>query len=334
MIGYYVHHQGDGHVTRAAAIADRLRGETVTGLSSRPRPDTWRGPWLELARDDDPPAADGADRTAGGALHWAPPGHPGLRERMAQIAAWVAVHAPRLVAVDVSVEVTVLVRAMGIPTVVMGMPGARHDLPHQLAYRLADAIIAPWPAWARVFGGGGPWRAKTHPVGAISRFDGRPPPGQGIAGRRPRVVVLSGRGGTELTVDMLAAAQRETPDWDWTMLGPPGTRWVEDPWALLCAADVVVTHAGQNAIADIAAARRPAVVIAQPRPHDEQLATARALSEAQLAVVRSCWPVPQEWRAVLEAAASLGGSGWERWSTGTGAQRAAAVLGELACAPL
>jgi hypothetical protein len=334
VIGYYVHHQGDGHVIRAAAIADRLRGETVTGLSSRPRPDAWRGPWLQLARDDDPPAPGGADPTAAGALHWAPSGHPGLRERMAQLAAWVATHAPRLVVVDVSVEVTVLLRTMGVRTVVMGMPGARQDPAHQLGYRLADAIIAPWPAWARVCGGGAPWQAKTHPVGAISRFDGRPPARERVGGGRPRVVVLSGRGGTELTVAMLAAAERETPEWDWTMLGPPGTRWVEDPWPLLCDADVIVTHAGQNAVADVAAAKRPAVVIAQPRPHDEQLATARVLHEAQLSVVRSSWPAPEDWSTVLAAAVRLGGSGWERWSTGAGAERAAAVLGELACAPL
>ena len=333
MIGYYIHHQGYGHVTRAGVIADRL-SEPVTGLSSRPRPGTWRGPWLELTADDDPPAGDGADPTAGGALHWAPSRHPGLRERMAQIASWAAAHAPRLVVVDVSVEVTVLLRTMGIPTVVMGMPGARHDLAHQLAYRLADAIIAPWPAWTNVLGGGAPWQAKIHTVGPISRFDGRPPARGRIEGARRRVVVLSGRGGTELTIDMLAAAQRETAGWDWTVLGPPGTRWVADPWPLLCDADVIVTHAGQNAIADVAAARRPAVVIAQPRPHDEQLATARALHEAQLAVVRSSWPVAEDWSAVLEAAGRLGGVGWERWSTGTGAERAAAVLEEVACVPL
>src|SRR4051795_6256529 len=161
MIGYYVHHHGEGHCTRAAAIADHLGSEPVTGLSSRPRPDGWRGPWLELARDDDPPVAD-VDPTARGALHWAPRAHPGLRERMAQIAAWVATHAPRLMVIDVSVEVTVLARTMGVPTVVIGMPGARHDPAHQLADRLADAIIAPWPEWAPVLGGGAPWQAKTH----------------------------------------------------------------------------------------------------------------------------------------------------------------------------
>jgi hypothetical protein len=251
---------------------------------------------------------------------------------MAEIAAWAATRAPRLVVVDVSVEVTVLPRTMGVPTVVMGMPGARDDRAHQLAYRLADAIIAPWPAWAPVFRGGAPWRAKTHPVGAISRFDGRPSACHAVAGGRPRVLVLSGRGGTELTAGMLEAAERETPDWAWSVLGPPRTHWVDDPWPLPCAADVVVTHAGQNAIADVAAARRPAVVIPQPRPHDEQFATARALRDEQLAVVRSTWPEPTAWTTVLKTAVRQDGSVWERWSSGQGAEQAATVLERLACA--
>ena len=268
------------------------------------------------------------DPTAGGALHWAPLDHPGLRERMAQIAAWVATHAPRLMVVDVSVEVTVLVRAMGVRTIVMGLPGVRDDAAHQLGYQLADAIIAPWPEWADVLAGGERWRAKTHPVGAISRFAERAPvdaPG----GRS--VLVLSGRGGTELTLDQLAAAQAETPGWTWTVLGPPGTRWVADPWPLLCAADVVVTHAGQNAIADVATARRPAVIIPQPRPHDEQATTARALGAAGLAVVRERWP-SGAWRDTLERAVALGGDGWERWAAPGAAGRAAALLREAAWA--
>jgi hypothetical protein len=332
MIGYYIHHQGDGHVTRAAAIARRLGDEPVTGLSSRGRPGEWAGPWVQLARDDDPPASNRADPTAGGALHWSPARHPGLRERMAQIAAWVATHDPRLMVVDVSVEVTVLVRSMGVPVVVMGMPGVREDAAHQLAYRLADAILAPWPEWADLLVGGGAWRDKLHAVGAISRFEERArPSAPGPNGRR--VLVLSGRGGTELTEDALVAAQRATPQWEWTVLGPPSSRWVADPWPLLCGADVVVTHAGQNAIAEVAAARRPAVVIPQERPHREQRTTADAVRDAGLAVVCSCWPEPHAWPALLLEAARRGGESWARWSAGSGAARAAAVLEEHMCAP-
>jgi hypothetical protein len=328
MIGYYVHHQGVGHLTRACAIAARL-DEEVTGLSSLAAPPEWTGAWLTLARDDD--AAAPADPVAGGALHWAPLGDDGLRERMAQIAAWAATTRPRLVVVDVSVEVAVLLRTMGVPVVVVGMPGTRRDRPHQLAYRMADVILAPWPdGLPEILDGGERWAAKLRTVGAISRFDGRAVVADG--GRRGgrRVVVLSGRGGSGLTRAELEAARAATPGWDWTALGPPEDRWVDDPWPLLCGADVVVTHAGQNAIADVAAARRPAVVVPQDRPHGEQRALARALERAGFAAVEPAWPEPARWPALLEAAVVRGGGGWERWSTtGGGAARAAAVLAEI-----
>ena len=103
MIGYYVHHQGNGHLTRAATIARHLGTGLVTGLSSRPRPLEWDGPWVTLPRDDVSPVGDAADPTAHAALHWAPLAHSGLRERMAMLADWVRTVAPRLVVVDVSV---------------------------------------------------------------------------------------------------------------------------------------------------------------------------------------------------------------------------------------
>jgi hypothetical protein len=331
MIGYYVHHQGVGHLTRAGAIEAQM-DEEVTGLSSLAAPPGWAGGWLTLARDDDDDAAAIApvDPVAGGALHWAPLGHEGLRERMAQLAAWAAATTPRLVVVDVSVEVAVLLRTMGVPVVVVGMPGRRRDRPHQLAYRMADAILAPWPEGVaqEILEGGERWAGKLHAVGAISRFDGR----ELLAGARSesarRVVVLSGRGGSRLTRAGLEAARGATPGWEWTALGPPPEgAWVDDPWPLLCAADVVVTHAGQNAIADVAAARRPAIVLPQDRPHGEQRALARALERDGLAAVEPAWPAAARWPGLLEAAVARGGAGWERWSApGGGAARAAAVL--------
>ena len=59
MIGYYIHHQGRGHLNRAMAIAAAL-DQPVTGLSSQPRPAAWVGDWVELARDDEsrPPPRD------------------------------------------------------------------------------------------------------------------------------------------------------------------------------------------------------------------------------------------------------------------------------------
>jgi hypothetical protein len=111
------------------------------------------------------------------------------------------------------------------------------------------------------------------------------------------------------------------------VLGSHGGRWVDDPWPEICSADVVVTHAGQNALADVAAARRPAIVIPEARPHEEQATTASVLAGSSRwpAVVR--WSFPETgWPALLDEAAQLDGTLWQNWNDGLGARGAAAVV--------
>jgi UDP-N-acetylglucosamine:LPS N-acetylglucosamine transferase len=109
-----------------------------------------------------------------------------------------------------------------------------------------------------------------------------------------------------------------------------GDSWQTDPWPILAGADVVVTHAGQNALAEVAAARRPAVVVPAQRPFGEQTASADALARAGIAVVERTWPAPERWPQVLDRARALGGNGWRRWSTGSAAEAAARVIEDVA----
>ncbi|MFJ8939829.1 glycosyltransferase [Streptomyces sp. NPDC102365] len=338
MIGYYVHHQGSGHLNRARTIAAHcpLR---VTGLSTLPEPPDWPWPgdWVRLPRDDDGDPAGFGDVTAGGRLHWAPVGHAGLRGRMASIARWIEAASPRLLMSDVSVEVALLARLLGTPVAVAAMRGDRTDPPHRTAYDLADLLLAPWPAALPEPGWPSHWQAKTVHTGAFSRFDGRPraasavDPGRTGRSRTPRrVLLLMGAGGSDVSPGEVKAARAATPGWEWTTLGGPDGGWSADPWPALCAADVVVTHAGQNALAECAAARRPAVVVPQDRPFGEQTATARALTCGDLAVVTPVWPAPETWPALLEQAHERGGDRWSRWSPGDGAALAATALAEAA----
>ncbi|GAA2160439.1 glycosyltransferase [Pedococcus bigeumensis] len=330
MIGYYAHHQGSGHLTRLQSIAGAL-DEPVWGLSSAPAPEGWGSGWTQLARDDDPDPEHlvrSGDPTAHGALHWVPRGHSGLARRAAEITAWVVEQQPRLVVVDVSVEVALLVRLAGVPTVVVAMPGDRRDRAHRLAYDTADALLAPWPrgthdtAWPRE------WTAKAWFVGGISRFDhltpGQPAPSPRSQGGS--VLVLWGAGGRNTSAAELEAAKAATPSWTWVERSP-GVPSDIPLWDELQRADVVVTHAGQNAVAEVAAARRPAVVVAQPRPFDEQVATARQLEAHEVAVGCESWPAADAWPGLLRHAVERGGAGWARWSTGQGASVAAAHLG-------
>jgi hypothetical protein len=329
VIGYYAHHHGSGHLTRLQSIAAAM-DEPVWGLSSAQVPDGWDSGWTQLARDDDPDPGglvQFGDPTAHGVLHWVPRGHPGLARRAAEITAWVVEHQPRAVVVDVSVEVALLVRLCGVPTVVVAMPGERCDRAHHLAYDTADALLAPWPKGTHDTSWPTEWTQKTWFVGGISRYDHLTPrtPIPPVGADGGTVLVLWGAGGRTTTSAELEAAAAATPCWTWVERSPevPSDASL---WEQLQQADVVVTHAGQNAVAEVAAARRPAVVVAQPRPFGEQLATARQVEAHEIAVGRDAWPPAHDWPGLLALALARGGTGWARWSTGHGAADASARL--------
>ena len=61
---------------------------------------------------------------------------------MALIARWIDETRPVAIVVDVSVEVALFVRLLGVPVIVMAMPGERIDGPHALVHQIADHIIA------------------------------------------------------------------------------------------------------------------------------------------------------------------------------------------------
>lgn len=330
-VGYYVHHHGSGHLTRARTVAARLGGR-VTGLSSLGRPDDWAGDWVLLPHDAEPRPVSDADVTAGGGLHWAPLHHEGYRARMAAIAGWVAMARPRVVVVDVSVEVTMLVRLLGVPVAVVAMRGDRSDRAHALAYDAADALLALWPAalasqhWPQA------WADKTCHVGAFSRVDelARSCPPQRPPAAPGTVLLLWGHGGVAaaLESDMAAAVEATAGRWAWSRPAP--TASAVELWEELGRAEVVVTHAGQNAVAEVAASRLPAVVVAEQRPFDEQVETAQVLDEHGIAVGLPGWPQPREWPALLTRARDLGGHRWALWSDLHGADRFADSVRRLA----
>lgn len=322
VIGWYAHHLGSGHVTTARLVG-RLTRTPVVILSSASRPADWPSErWVDLPLDD---ALGGHDHTAGGALHWAPLGHPGYRDRMSAIAEWVRTARPAAMLTDVSVEVTLLARLLGVPVATMLMAGDRSDGPHQLAFDAASLLFAPFPGGADVTRGRSPeWEAKTVWLGAMSRFDDRasvPPHG----GRR--VVMLWGHGGSTVTERDVQAAEAATPDWTWTRCAASDADQV---WALLQSADVVVAHAGQSVVAEVAAARRPAVIVPQPRPHDEQRCLAAGLAELGLTPRLDGWPDPAAWATLLESAHRSDPGRWVAWSDGGGARRMAERLDRLA----
>ena len=362
LVGWYVHHHGAGHRTRFSAVRPYLDADVVVFSSLAAPADLPRDTtWVELERDDsvtidpDGTARDPADAspTVGGLLHWAPVGHPGHTARLGRIATAVVEAAAEgrpfgAMVVDVSVEVALFARLLGVEVVVVSQPGDRTDLPHRLAHDAARRVVAPWPAGTHDSSSLDRVADKVRWVGGISRWDGRRAGGvtgaAGVDGTEARVGVASearagvvpgsvvfvgGAGGSDHDdlAAAVAAAARATPGTTWTALGLDS--WVDDPWATLNTAEVVVTWAGQNTVADLAALDARAVVVPQTRPFDEQATTARALDRAGLAVVPAGWPADHEWPGLLERARALRPD-WAAWRVEGAARRAAAVVAEVA----
>jgi len=325
MIGYYVHHQGLGHMHRALTVAGHLDAD-VTGLSSLDRPRGWRGDWVLLERDDTDSFP--VDAFARGHLHWVPERSAGLRSRMARVSAWIEQAHPDLMVVDVSVEVALLARLHGLPVITTVLPGSRADPPHVLVHGIARRIVAAWPADVQgMLDGIDADDPRLAHVGAVSRFDQRIEAAGGPKEGGHRVALLMGRGGAGLDPEDVVSAQASSPDWRWTVVGADEASWTDDPWQVLLESDVVVTHAGQNALAEVAAARRPAVVIPGDRPYGEQRATAAALrNDGRFpAVALESFPT-SGWSHLLGLAARLDGQLWRGWNDGSGAERMAAVI--------
>lgn len=327
LLGYYVHHHGSGHLARAGIVA-RACGVPVVGLSSLPeppRPHPFAG-WVQLAAD--PALPEPVDPTAGGTLHWAPLNSAGYTERMHQLVQWCAVARPGAVLVDLSVEVSALLRLCGVPVVVMTLPGHRDDAAHRLAFGLAARIVAPWPRAVydppHLHG----FADKVRYTGALSRFDDAAvpaavPAAAAAGGTASRLVALSGSGGGA-AADVVLRELVARRGWTYRELGAGS--WSDDVAAELSAATVVVTHAGTNALAEVAALRRPAVVVAQERPFGEQAATATALDAAGIAVAAA---PGTDLPAAVRRALALGGDGWSRWNDGRGAARVAGAVTEV-----
>lgn len=334
MIGYYIHHVGRGHLHRALAVAaawsDRT-DEPMAGLSTLPRPDAWPGPWVNLTPDD--VATHPVDVTAGGQLHWAPARDDGLMRRTAALSEWIVRTRPRAVVVDVSVEVTLLTRLHGVPVVGVVLPGERVDAVHLAGFRMAAGLVGAWPPSLDldVLVPHLPQDVaeRVVPVGAISRFAPRSPRARRAGPRR--AVVLQGRGGDAVTTLDGPDLERIAPDWRWTVVGGTGS-WYDDLSPILLDADVVVTTAGQGSLADVAAHRRPAVVVACRRPHGEQEASVRSLATGTWPVVVADTAEEALAPRMLDRASALSGQDWADWDDGQSAKRmcdeVAAVAGD------
>ncbi len=327
VIGWYVHHHGYGHVARFLAVHPHLR-TPVRAFSSLPRPAGLGAEveWIALPDDADTVEHDDGticdpregDPTVRGSLHWAPHDHPGHRARLTRIASQSA--DLRAMVVDVSAEVVAFARLLGLRTLAVTQPGERTDAAHALAYDLADRILAPWAHGAVPVGALSTRTDRVVWTGGISRYDGRSSPDADAE----RSVLFLGRV-LDDEVRREAEERLSAAGWRTRAVGHDPDSRIEDPWPLVTSHTVVVSAAGQNSVADLAAAGARAVVVAQDRPFDEQRHTACALHRWGLARVAP-EDVDGAGIVALVEAAATDAPDWSQWQVAGAAERAAEAV--------
>lgn len=338
-IGYYVHHQGQGHLDRALLLADAL-GERVTLLGTGLRGRTGRHRCVNLPDDRCDASFSGADGNAPGstALHYAPVGHDGIAGRVALVGEWIARARPALFIVDVSVEIAMLARLASVPVLYVRLSGVRNDAPHLEAFRGARMLIAPFdarlddaevPDWVR---------AKSFYAPGLCA---RPV----IAARDDRlIVVVLGRGRGSHDLQPLVAMAEALAGWRVRVLGdvvPHGVvpanltlaGWVDTVAAEIGTASVVVGAGGDGLVNLVLSAAVPFVCIPEPRAYDEQGAKARALARENAAVVCDAWPVAARWPALIDAAIAQRRRVTHDLYDPDGVARAAALIAALTTGP-
>lgn len=308
-VSYYAHHFGTGHLRHAQKVAaSELFDLQVT--STGPRNGSLLTGALEyVALDPDvgsgePEADSGIDAY----LHYAPTGEL-IQQRFAQLNhAW-RQFKPDVVMVDVSVEVALFARLSGYRVAFRRMPGHRNDKAHQLAYELADALFAYYPAELEDPKHLDSFGYKSHYL-AVAEAQANTiasPLGQG--GKRKVVVQTSLA--SAISLELVVRAANDSPDWNWEIVGsvessptalPPNVLLhgvVADPLPILRSADVIISSAGHNAVVAAASCHRPVLLVPEERPFAEQRAFAQTLQRNAGVEMLESWRATAQWQPLL-----------------------------------
>jgi len=310
-IAFYVHHHGSGHITRVAQIIEKLTGFDVTLLGSNLKPFSHLLPDdvhlihlpMDIECDTDKYFQNGNNVEA---LHYAPLNVSGIASRVAMITTFFKLKQPLLLVVDVSVEVTLLARLAGVPTIVMRQHGHREDLPHLMAYQSAELLLAPFSK--SISPKSAQWIIdKTSYVGGFSRFTN-----QNSRNEKNHVAIILGSGGTSIDLAFVKYLSDSCPDYYFHVIGKIDGQpdvisnvelcgHIEDPKTVLDLCEVVIGNTGHNTVMEMASLDKRFVGIPESRPFEEQLDKANAISS--ISGVKVVYPhelLTNNWQATLD----------------------------------
>lgn len=329
-IGYYVHHHGTGHMRRALAVIAHIPHRVIL-FASAEAPTKLPSNVTFVKLDDD--AIEGFEQPSNSLLMYSPYS-PSILKRYDQILQAIIAFGIKTMYVDVSLEVALFCKTLGLTVGHNVMIGERDDSRHDFLYSLCDFYLSDdTPLLSSA--------SRRHAItnltqlGGISRYPvAQPRPLQSI---KNVLVTVSPKSQVSLIEDVQNAA-RHYPAIEWHVIGQAGTvsdtpnlvihGAVDDPKTYYEQADVVIGAGGHNTIMDVASFGKPFVCIPEARPYNEQVSAANALRDNGLAVVKDGWPKADEWDEIFSQLRSVDIQAFQSIVDDNAAGKAAAIISE------
>jgi len=213
---------------------------------------------------------------------------------------------PKALYCDGVPELAIMTRGMGVPVVLVHLPGNMMGDPTQVfAHELADHIIAHFPSSLEQ--ANYEFISKTYYSRYISQYAGyeiKP----SKRSDSNNVTILLGYDNYDESVLKNMTKDQNTRftiignkrdydlDKNCTLLGR-----VEDIGAVI-AGEVVVSAAGQNTISELLSLGKRLILLPEPRPYDEQVVHANVLANQNVALLAQETFSAEQWQNVLQKA--------------------------------
>lgn len=206
-------------------------------------------------------------------------------------------------------ELAIMVRGMGVPVVLVHLPGNIIDDPTQVfAHELADHIIAHFPYSLEQ--ANYKYATKTYYSGYLSQYAGCSWKESQLSDTK-NVTVLLGYDNYDLSVLRNITEDQNT---FFTIIGNKQTfdlgknclqlGRVEDISHAIIG-DVVVSAAGQNTVAELLSLGKRLILLPESRPYDEQMIHANVLANQNVALLADETFSVEQWQHLLQKAKAV-----------------------------
>lgn len=203
-------------------------------------------------------------------------------------------------------ELAITIRGMGVPVVLVHLPGNIMNDPTQVfAHELADYIVAHFPSSLEQ--ANYPFAFKTCYSGYMSQYAGRDLKRSNQSDIRNITILLGSDNYDELILKNITKGQNT----QFTIIGNKRDYDLDKNCKLLgpvkniseaIVGEVVISAAGQNTIAELLSLGKSLILLPEPRPYDEQAVHANVLADKNIALLAQETFSAEQWQNVLEKA--------------------------------